>query len=115
MNDETDKSTIKRVVFSDVYVAYDSHELANDIVHAHNLCIDYDFKQVYHDIQRLDEREAVVVCIGQTRLTPDDYDLVTSKAYTRLIIHTDHLSMNRVLFRDFDQTVVPNQPLVETD
>jgi hypothetical protein len=53
---------------------------------------------------------------GLTPLTtPDDYDLVTSKVDTRLIIHTDHLSMNRVLFRDFDETVVPNQPLVATD
>ena len=109
------ESTIKRVVFSEVYVEYDSHELAGDIVHAHNLCVDYDFKRVYHDTQRLDAREAIVVCIGQTRLTPDDYDLVTSKSDTRLIIHTDHLSMNRVLFRDFDETVVPNQPLVATD
>jgi 2-polyprenyl-3-methyl-5-hydroxy-6-metoxy-1,4-benzoquinol methylase len=109
------ESFLKRVVFSGVIVEYDSHELASDIVHAHNLCVDYDVKQVTHDTERLDDRSAIRVFVEDQRLSPDDYDLVTNKLCTRLVIHTPQMSMNRVLFRDFDETVVPNQPLVETD
>lgn len=105
-------STIKRILFPDIAVDYDSHELAQDIIHANNLCQEYDFNHIYHDVERLDDRAAIKLFLDEKPLTAMEYSLITNKDSTRLVIHCTQLNTSRLLFKGFDTSVVPNQPIV---